>query len=711
MVKPTKPIIHSNKEYRAYLGEDLVQIGDEETVFKPSMMLSRWRNEAKLKISFDDSAIVTKRHRLISGKVKWESPQIDIHIYPLDPTIQYEHGGMEYEVILKSKPATNIITLQIESENLRFFHQGKLSQEEIDFGAKRPDNVVGSYAVYHATKRDNQYKTGKAFHIYRPKAIDANGWEVWGDLHIENGLMTITLPQDFIDKAKYPIRHASGATFGKTDVGGTPSASLSTIAAGTNYQSSVAGTLVRISVYCQTSNADDVRVAMYNLVANNQTAAPDDPLFASAKAAIAIPAWNDFAAGGEIITANTWYNIAFRAENLNTNFAFDAGDADSEKLDNTYTVIDDAWHDPWVVTTSRNLQWSIHADYTLTGSADLLGEFSVRHAGSADLLGEFSVRQAASEDLLGIFSVSLTSASEDLLGEFDVRQEGSVDLLGEFDVQHEATAELLGEFFVRHIGTPLNLFGGFVVRHEASVDLLGEFIVQHEATAELLGELYVGHSSSVDLAAEFLVRNTGTANLSCEFNVRQETSVNLLAEFIVRHIGVPVELLAEFSIRHPDSEELLGVFDVRQETSEDLLGVFDVRQEVSVDLLGEFITRQAAIRDLPAEFEVGQNAVNLLGEFFVLNAGTAELLAEFVVRHTATVDLAAEFIVQHASSADLPASIWINYYILNLPAKFYVRQTSLRATDFTIIDNTRGLTIHDADREMTVTPKRRMRVK
>jgi len=82
--------------------------------------------------------------------------------------------------------------------------------------------VVGSYAVYHSTKRNNivggmEYQTGKAFHIYRPHAVDADGVKVWCELDITEGELTVTVPEDFLNKASYPV--VVDPTFGYSSVG------------------------------------------------------------------------------------------------------------------------------------------------------------------------------------------------------------------------------------------------------------------------------------------------------------------------------------------------------------------------------------------------------------------------------------------------------------------------------------------------------------
>lgn len=94
----------------------------------------------------------------------------------------------EIELILNERPATNVFEFDIDTEGLNFYYQSELSTEEVDKGGYRPENIVGSYAVYYAEKEGvvksvdeaNRYKTGKAFHIYRPVITDSKGERVWG---------------------------------------------------------------------------------------------------------------------------------------------------------------------------------------------------------------------------------------------------------------------------------------------------------------------------------------------------------------------------------------------------------------------------------------------------------------------------------------------------------------------------------------------------
>jgi hypothetical protein len=148
-------------------------------------------------------------------------------------TLMGEEGGVEWEITLAKKPSTNTVSVPFQSSNLVFFYQPPLTQEfnqadceiwtenyvKLKRGGQvwRPENVVGSYAVYHSSKRNNEYKTGKAFHIYRPQLKDALQNTAWATMNIAGNVLTITLPQTFLDAATYPV--TVDPTFGKATIG------------------------------------------------------------------------------------------------------------------------------------------------------------------------------------------------------------------------------------------------------------------------------------------------------------------------------------------------------------------------------------------------------------------------------------------------------------------------------------------------------------
>lgn len=197
-----------------------IEIGDvHQEDFYPQLKIKHWDNECNFSVRLNEDiqgATVKDKNNIIEWKkgIKtarlYEKPEIG------------EDGGFEFEVEFSEKPSTNIVEYTLNTKDLDFFYQPELTQSQIDQGAQRPEDVVGSYAVYHKTKKHNieggkDYRSGKAFHIYRPFAIDNNGNRVWCHLNIENDLMTITIPQNFLDTAVYPV--IVDPTFGYTSGG------------------------------------------------------------------------------------------------------------------------------------------------------------------------------------------------------------------------------------------------------------------------------------------------------------------------------------------------------------------------------------------------------------------------------------------------------------------------------------------------------------
>ena len=210
--------------------------------FEPSLTFSRWNGEAKFKIKPDISKVAKKDKKLkLDGeKIKYKAGKIDYVFY--DKPDASEDGGFEWEIVLNEKPTSNTFFTAIESEGVEFYKQKPLNEEQQEEGttctatecvdaegritASRPENVVDSIAVYSDGKAGNyekmggmNYMAGKIGQIYRIKAIDANGDWTWCDQNIAGGLWTKICPQEWLDKAAYPV--VVDPTFGYTTAGGS----------------------------------------------------------------------------------------------------------------------------------------------------------------------------------------------------------------------------------------------------------------------------------------------------------------------------------------------------------------------------------------------------------------------------------------------------------------------------------------------------------
>jgi hypothetical protein len=343
-----------------------VEVGDSKQpfTFYPQAKLMRWDNEVNLSVRLVDdaplqAAVVTEKDGLIS----WEKGAIKTQFYEQPSSDDHPEGGYEFEVILASKPASNKLQFTIQTKGLDFFYQPALTAEEIKAGDFRPENVVGSYAVYHSEKRGEfiggkNYRSGKAFHIYRPKATDAVGKEFWGELYIDvlTGILDITVDQKFLDAAVYPV--VIDPTFGYTTGGGTYTTSASDDLLGSIFTSPAYGiAALSLSAYTRSSGSEGYVKGVIcthsdlNIISNGVGAAT----YISNTAQ-----WRTSSFSTQpILAASTSYLLSVAIQNGNYLY-YDAGDADQGHFDdsNSYatpTNPTDAAH--------NNNKYSIYATY------------------------------------------------------------------------------------------------------------------------------------------------------------------------------------------------------------------------------------------------------------------------------------------------------------------------------------------------------------
>lgn len=240
-------------------GEKVVVSKDE-----PAISFEKWDGEAKLGVSYPSVSDEGKR-KVLSNKIEWKNEKEIVHAYPLEANESMEGGGFEIELILKEKPDTNIFTFPLNGyESFDFYYQPELTQQEIDEGSIRPENIVGSYAVYHKELKNNKYTTGKAFHIFRPLVKDADGDQVWGTLMYVDGALSVTVPQEYLDKAVYPV--SVDPTVGFTSIGGTSGGNTANdhfVSVLESVPSS--GTITSISIYFSSVGAtEESRAGVYD---------------------------------------------------------------------------------------------------------------------------------------------------------------------------------------------------------------------------------------------------------------------------------------------------------------------------------------------------------------------------------------------------------------------------------------------------------------
>ena len=344
-----------------------VEIGDTKVSdFMPQVKLCRWgddeeTNEVNFSVRLkDEDTINTATISTDKDKIVWEKGNIKIENYDFTE----DEGGYKFVWYLKSKPLTNKVEFTIQSKGLDFFYQPELTAEEIAEGAFRPENVVGSYAVYHQTKggmndsADKEYKTGKAFHIYRPHIIDANGAETWGNLHIENVIYSVEIPQDFLDTAVYPIK--SNDTFGYTTIGGSDLTASTDSLQGSYFLSPGNGTITSITYYQPVTSGFGKAAGLF--LKDGGGAGIHSYMANSDQSTSNVVNWITLSitTGDATITASVDYMIAiwFEAHNIkyDTTYDYDNRYSETEAYPGSWTDFSDGTPDAGV--------YSIYATYT-----------------------------------------------------------------------------------------------------------------------------------------------------------------------------------------------------------------------------------------------------------------------------------------------------------------------------------------------------------
>jgi len=172
-----------------------VELGDKT----PSWGINRWNGGGLRFIPPDDEGFALrgdKRQLLYKGRRR--SHRFTIH----------NDTSFEYDCILLREPESNVVSLRMEgSEKFDFFRQPDFVKDHF---------LKGSYAVYKKETLIGE-GTGKLCHIHRPLIIDARGRKVWGDLSVIGNELRITIPEQWLAEAKYPV--VVDPTVGTTTIG------------------------------------------------------------------------------------------------------------------------------------------------------------------------------------------------------------------------------------------------------------------------------------------------------------------------------------------------------------------------------------------------------------------------------------------------------------------------------------------------------------
>jgi hypothetical protein len=393
--------------------------------FKPELNVEKWDGEVKMKVSTPIQSTDAQVVSFEKDKIKVDANGVEYRMYDLPAEARVEQdakegvikdGKFELDAIIKTKPTTNVFTWNIETENLDFFYQPPLNQEDGPLARgpssggvtciptecrdkngvvimQRPENVVGSYAVYYKGGKSGDYSqmggknygTGKSFHIYRPLITDAAGKTTWGELSISNdksqisnqssndqmsndknfeignlkfGILSVKVPQDFLDNASYPI--TVDPTFGWGLFGGsTGYVKDYIIANGDTVSPANNGILVSISLYCSIGTAGHVKMAIYN---NNDLVDYTD--------SVSVPVSAGWATGNVTNSASvvptTGYLLGFKFDHTTTVY-YDSGATNGYKF--ASNAFASGFPNPVTWSSGSALQHSIYATYTASAPA------------------------------------------------------------------------------------------------------------------------------------------------------------------------------------------------------------------------------------------------------------------------------------------------------------------------------------------------------
>lgn len=370
-------------EHRAEIAGERIEARQVGNVVETTLP---WKDAAPIKVKYD-LGNPTARERA-QDKRKQEV---------ITEIVDFGEGGFKMDILLNEKPDTNIFCYDIENhQDYDFFYQGELTPEEIADGAERPEDIVGSYAVYHKTKRDHvlgeeNYATGKVMHIPRPEVWELNNpttTREWAELSYNEGELCVTVSALYLEEANYPVR--VDPTFGYTTLGGSSNVLNNTsnfIRRGNVFTTTESGALDSITVGLgrEQNSSETVHFFLHQI---NSAGANSHGEIAEVSGSLSLTTSGQFftqSTSGQSISASTDYVISVApasfapAADQQTRYYYD-GTSSGTEINDQVTTFAELTEDPWnkATYTGTIFRMSIYATYTATGG-DTPAETFVPH--------------------------------------------------------------------------------------------------------------------------------------------------------------------------------------------------------------------------------------------------------------------------------------------------------------------------------------------
>lgn len=372
---------------------------------KLKFKLHKWGGEASAEVSLP--MVKADTHTFTENRIEVEDNERIVSVYPID----IDDGGIKLKVVDKVKSPPYILKIPIVCKNTRWSKQRPLNEElnpndydsisathAIRDGVTvvyRPEPVVNSFAVYHASKKNNQYMAGKMGQWYQTKVIDAEGNWAWCDTdvdrYIDPTMLTITAPTEFMENAVYPVTW--DPDFGETGIGGSwkniaigsLNGGLQNFRAGSAWPMPAPGgtaKYIRAYVRSRTEVAGDTCDCKSFI---NQK----DSGGANTHGQIAVggpntcpgnPHWEEFTLAGEALTAAVVYILNVRGDYTSVSYgiyyelAYDTG---GTAVNSYYELTLAAFcsePDPWVwAPEGTTSDYSIYANYSIGWEGKISG--------------------------------------------------------------------------------------------------------------------------------------------------------------------------------------------------------------------------------------------------------------------------------------------------------------------------------------------------
>lgn len=308
--------------------------------------------------------------------------------------VDFGDGGFKVDIVLTKKPKTNTFCYEIEgAENYDFFYQPALTQEEIDDGAERPEDIVGSYAVYHKSLKNNEYQTGKVMHIPRPQVWeidDKASTTVWAELSYTEPNLCVTVDQGYLNKANYPVR--VDPTFGYTTAGVSGIVNDDDVN-GTKFVLGEGGTVSKLTINNRIAvdNSDfqsQTNGAIYD-TSNNFIASTTEVTVSGNTYT-----WRDYTFTTPVeLTAGTYW-LVMAGDDVDADQSVLAYDSDASVVSGrqqsvgTYPI----FPDPYVPGTDFDWKFSIYATYTATVGGEATTTPRITLEGDVGLEGDLIIQ-------------------------------------------------------------------------------------------------------------------------------------------------------------------------------------------------------------------------------------------------------------------------------------------------------------------------------